>query len=189
MPQALITTPESVHLLLAQKNYPDTFRNLDFVIVDEWHELIGTKRGVQVELALSRLKAINPQLRVWGISATIGNLDEAKDVLLGTTDGKHKMIRTTLEKKIDIETIIPEEIEKYPWGGHLGIKMMDQVLPIIHGSGSTPVIYQLLDRNARYGTSGCWSATHRWRALWRCITDRWGRRCANGWRMHYTMAY
>jgi len=137
MPHALITTPESVHLLLAQKGYADTFKNLDFVIVDEWHELMGTKRGVQVELALSRLRAINPELKVWGISATIGNLEEAKEVLLGSLPGKQVMIKTNLKKHIDIETIIPEVIEKYPWGGHLGIKLLDQVLPIIHKNNST----------------------------------------------------
>ena len=137
MPHALITTPESMHLMLAAKGYNDTFKNLQFVIVDEWHELMGTKRGVQVELALSRLKAINPQLKIWGISATIGNLEEAKEVLLGSYGGKSTMIRTHLEKQTEIETIIPERIEKYPWGGHLGIKMLDEVLPIIHNSQST----------------------------------------------------
>lgn len=137
MPHALITTPESMHLLLAQKGYADTFKNLDFVIVDEWHELMGTKRGVQVELALSRLRAINPELKVWGISATIGNLEEAKEVLLGSLPGKQVMIKTDLKKHIEIETIIPEVIEKYPWGGHLGIKLLDQVLPIIHKNKST----------------------------------------------------
>jgi ATP-dependent Lhr-like helicase len=137
MPHALITTPESMHLMLAAKGYNDTFKNLQFVIIDEWHELMGTKRGVQVELALSRLKAINPQLKIWGISATIGNLEEAKEVLLGSYGGKSTMIRTNLEKQTDIETIIPERIEKYPWGGHLGIKMLDEVLPIIHNSQST----------------------------------------------------
>ncbi len=137
MPNALITTPESVHLLLASKGYGETFKNLDFVVVDEWHEQLGTKRGVQIELALSRLRAINPNLKIWGISATIGNLEEAKDILLGTYDGKQMMIRTQLQKRIDVETIIPEVIEKYPWGGHLGIKLLDQVLPIIYNSKST----------------------------------------------------
>ena len=137
MPEALITTPESVHLLMAQKGYNDTFKNLDFVIIDEWHELLGTKRGVQIELALSRLKAINPALKIWGISATIGNLEEAKEILLGSYEGKSTMVRTNLQKRIDIETILPQLIEKYPWGGHLGIKMLDEVLPIIHNSTST----------------------------------------------------
>ena len=137
MPNALITTPESVHLLIGQKGYNETFKNLDFVIIDEWHELLGTKRGVQVELALSRLKAINPGLKIWGISATIGNLEEAKSVLLGSHPCKQVMIRTNLQKRIDVETIFPDVIEKYPWGGHLGIKLIDKALAIIHSSNST----------------------------------------------------
>ena len=55
MPEVLIITPESLHLLLAQKNYPEVFQTLKIIAVDEWHELIGSKRGVQVELAISRI--------------------------------------------------------------------------------------------------------------------------------------
>ena len=54
-PEILIITPESLHLLLAQKNYPEFFATLKIIAVDEWHELLGSKRGVQVELAISRL--------------------------------------------------------------------------------------------------------------------------------------
>jgi len=54
----LLTTPESLHLMLAQKEYPKIFQSLQVLVVDEWHELLGTKRGVQVELGLSRLKAL-----------------------------------------------------------------------------------------------------------------------------------
>ena len=137
MPQGLITTPESVHLLLAQKGYNETFKNLEVIVVDEWHELLGTKRGVLIELALSRLKAINPKLKVWGISATIGNLEEAKEILLGTEQGKSKLIRSTLEKQIEIETLLPGTIETYPWAGHLGITLLDKILPVIHNSNTT----------------------------------------------------
>lgn len=137
MPHALITTPESVHLLLAQKGYESMFKNLQFVVVDEWHELLGNKRGVLIELALSRLKAINPKLKVWGISATIGNLEEAKDILLGTTDAKQTLVRAKIEKKIVVETFLPDVIEKYPWAGHLGITMLPKVLDVIHKSSST----------------------------------------------------
>jgi len=137
MPHGMITTPESVHLLLAQKDYTQTFKNLEFVVVDEWHELLGTKRGVLIELALARLKALNPKLKVWGISATIGNIEEAKDILLGTEPGKNKLIRSNLEKKIEIETLLPDEIETYPWAGHLGIKLLDKILPVIHNSNTT----------------------------------------------------
>ena len=136
-PHALITTPESVHLLMAQKGYETFFANLEFVVIDEWHELLGTKRGVLAELALSRLKAINPKLKVWGISATIGNLQEAKEVLLGTNSVKSKLIKATLDKIINIHTLLPEIIEKYPWAGHLGLNMIDDVLPIIEQNNST----------------------------------------------------
>ncbi|HEX5651517.1 MAG TPA: DEAD/DEAH box helicase, partial [Chitinophagaceae bacterium] len=97
MPEVLIITPESLHLLLAQKDYPSLFTTLKIIAVDEWHELLGSKRGVQVELAVSRivglamnnknssqLAAHSSQLSIWGISATIGNLEEAKEVLLST---------------------------------------------------------------------------------------------------------
>ncbi|HEX8515026.1 MAG TPA: ligase-associated DNA damage response DEXH box helicase [Bacteroidia bacterium] len=145
MPQGLITTPESVHLLLAQKGYPELFRNLQFVVVDEWHELLGSKRGVQIELALSRLKAINPHLKVWGISATIGNMEEAKEILLGSEHEKGVMIRADIKKKIVIETVLPDTLEKFPWAGHLGLKLVDKVLPIIHANNST-----LLFTNTRF---------------------------------------
>lgn len=136
-PQCLITTPESLHLMLAQKGYPELFKNLRCVVVDEWHELIGNKRGVQVELGLSRLRAILPELRTWGISATIGNLDEAMEVLLGLNHPKANIIKANIDKGIDIITEIPDEIETFPWAGHLGIKMLQRAIPIIEKSRST----------------------------------------------------
>lgn len=138
MPNLLITTPESLHLMLAQKKYPAVFKNLEAVVVDEWHELLGSKRGVQVELALSRLKGLQTHLRVWGISATIGNLMQAKEVLLGPKDMEEAVIiRAHLKKEIEIHTLIPDKIDNFPWAGHLGIRMLEQVIPIIEKSRST----------------------------------------------------
>src|ERR1051325_5216291 len=97
MPEVLIITPESLHLLLAQKGYPTTFETLQIMAVDEWHELIGSKRGVQVELAVSRLVGLQNSLRVWGISATIGNLEQAKDVLLSPVFHREKLIEISRE--------------------------------------------------------------------------------------------
>lgn len=135
-PHALVTTPESVHILLASKGYSDYFADLEFVVVDEWHELMGSKRGVLIELALSRLKALNPKLKIWGISATIGNLEEAKDILLGPeSDGV--MIRSNIKKKLQIETLLPDVLERFPWAGHLGVHMAEQVIPIVEQSQST----------------------------------------------------
>ena len=138
-PQILITTPESLHLLLASKAYEQYFSQLDTVVVDEWHELVGSKRGVQMELALSRLKGFLPSLKVWGISATIGNMEEALEVLLGNTyvPEKYKVIRSNIVKKVEIESLLPDEIEKFPWAGHLGITMIEKVLPIIESSKTT----------------------------------------------------
>ncbi|WP_099371045.1 ligase-associated DNA damage response DEXH box helicase [Sphingobacterium sp. 1.A.5] len=130
-PQALITTPESVHLILATKEGQDYFKNLEFIIIDEWHELLGSKRGVLIELALSRLKAINPNLKIWGISATIGNLEEAKDILLGPGT-KGSLIKADIHKKIDIQTVFPDNLEKFPWAGHLGIRLLDKVVDIVN---------------------------------------------------------
>lgn len=138
-PEILITTPESLHLLLASKGYDTFFQHLQCVVTDEWHELMGSKRGVQMELALSRLKAIRPQLKVWGISATIGNMDEALAVLMGNSlhEGAVQVIRADLPKAVEVISVLPDEIERFPWSGHLGLKMIEKVLPIIDASQST----------------------------------------------------
>ena len=199
-PEVLIITPESLHLLLAQKNYAETFKHLKIIAVDEWHELLGSKRGVQVELAISRLVHLNHKSAkeecntkfyfkengnenlvvnssnqlinqstnqansqilnsysltpcIWGISATIGNLEEAKDVLLASIKKEGVIIKAEVKKKFEIQSIIPAEIEKYPWAGHLGLKMATSILPIIHKNTTT-----LLFINTR-GMSETWYQT------------------------------
>lgn len=139
LPEMLITTPESLHLLLAQKHYPQRLGGLQAVVVDEWHELLGTKRAVQVELALSRLKTLVPGLRIWGISATVGNLEEAAEVLLGRTyhEGPFRMLRYQGRKNLRIQTIIPQEIEQFPWAGHIGGTIIPQLLPLLEQGRST----------------------------------------------------
>ncbi len=140
MPDLLITTPESLQLLLATKGYPAMFNNCKAVVVDEWHELLGTKRGVQMELALSRLKTVSHQMRIWGISATIGNLEQARQVLLGPDSPAFQnsvLIRASLDKKIRVVSIIPDEIETFPWRGHLGLRLLDRIIPIIEESKTT----------------------------------------------------
>lgn len=138
-PELLITTPESLHLLLAQKGYHDFFKDLKVLVADEWHELMGSKRGVQVELALSRLKRVAPALRVWGISATIGNMDEALQALLGNYyyEKKYSVIRADIEKKIEIVSILPDSVDKMPWAGHLGIHLLQKVVDIVKESNTT----------------------------------------------------
>jgi ATP-dependent Lhr-like helicase len=143
-PEVLIITPESFHLLLAQKGYADFFSTLKIIAVDEWHELLGSKRGVQVELAISRVAGLRSHvsespLSIWGISATIGNLDEAKEVLMSCLPqaAPTVIVKAELKKNIVIESVLPDEIENYPWAGHLGIKLVQKVIPIIHQSRTT----------------------------------------------------
>ncbi len=138
-PDLLITTPESLQLMLAQKGYPKFFASLEALVCDEWHELLGSKRGVQMELAISRLKGICPGLRVWGISATIGNMDVAMEALLGREYRAREtvLIRADLRKEIEIIPVLPDELETLPWAGHLGANLISKVIPILKKSRST----------------------------------------------------
>ncbi len=138
-PECLITTPETLHILLSQKDTEALFENLRCVIVDEWHELVGNKRGVQVQLALAYLQAkCNHPFRRWAISATLGNLEQAAKTLLGNELPLH-IIKAKVQKEIRITSLFPEEIEKYPWSGHLGIRMIDQVIQTIEEGKSVLV--------------------------------------------------
>ena len=135
-PHCLITTPESLHIMISQKNYTSFFRELEAVIIDEWHELLSTKRAVQVELGLSRLKSISKNtIRIWGISATIGNIDQALAVLTGNQNGR--VIRADIKKETRVISILPDEVEKFPWSGFLGIRLLPKIMPLIRESKTT----------------------------------------------------
>lgn len=142
MPDALLITPESLHVLFAQKNSSEIFKNLHTVVIDEWHELMGSKRGTQMELALARLRSINPTLQTWGISATIGNLKEAQKVLLGMKANAEEavLIKAKNHKKIQVESIIPENVETLPWSGYMGTRLMDDVINIVR-KGRTTLLF------------------------------------------------
>ncbi len=137
LPQILVTTPESLHLMLASKSWQKHLGHLKIVVADEWHELLGTKRAVQLELGLSRLKAMQSALRIWGISATIGNLEQALDVLLGGSNAPRTVVRASIKRKTVVHSILPDKMEELPWAGHLGTKMVRKLLPIISQSKTT----------------------------------------------------
>ena len=138
-PDILITTPESIHVIMCSKGFKKLFRTLRAVVVDEWHELMGSKRGVQMQLAISKLMSLQPKLKIWAISATIANIDQALDILLGEMISKEQqtVIRSNVKKHISVETILPDEIEKYPWAGHMGLQLLEKIIPIIHNNRST----------------------------------------------------
>lgn len=138
MPQTIVTTPESIHVLLSQKDAPKTFANVKAVIVDEWHELIGGKRGVQMELAMAYMRHLQKTpIKTWAVSATIGNLQQAAKVLLGNLYAEAAIIRANVDKQIEIESIIPKSVKSLPWAGHLGINLMPRIKPIIEENTST----------------------------------------------------
>ena len=155
-PQILITTPESLSLLLANGKAPELFGALQAVVLDEWHELMGSKRGVQAELCLSWLRALRPGLRTWAISATIGNLQEAARAAVGGAMGvggggpgaagsnEPRIITAAIQRATAIRSLLPDSIDGFPWGGHLGLRMYEELV-----AGLDPAASILLFTNTR----------------------------------------
>ena len=141
LPTVLVTTPESLSLLLTRAAAAQALAGVHTVVVDEWHELIGNKRGVQVQLALARLRRWNPQLVVWGLSATLGQLDDAMATLCGAPA---LLVQGRVDKALIIDSLLPAEPGRFSWAGHLGAQMQQPVVDEIErtmaaGSGSTLV--------------------------------------------------
>jgi ATP-dependent helicase Lhr and Lhr-like helicase len=137
MPDVLVTTPESLSLMLSRADSPEQLGRVAMAVVDEWHELMGSKRGVQLQLALARLRHFDPALIVWGLSATLGNLKQAMDVLL--PGGGGRLVCGELPKALLVDTLLPDSTERFPWGGHLGMRMLEPVVAEIESSTSTLV--------------------------------------------------
>jgi len=142
LPTALVTTPESLSLMLSREHSREMFADLRAVVVDEWHELMGTKRGVLVELALARLRYYQPRVRIWGLSATIGNLQDALDALLGVDRAtrRGRIVRGVEPKDVVIDALIPPVVERFPWAGHLGTQMLPQVIDAID-EGESAIVF------------------------------------------------
>lgn len=122
VPDGLVTTPETLCLLLADPSGKELLGNLELIVVDEWHELLGSKRGTQTELALARLRKWNPNVRTWGLSATLGNIGEAAQIL-----GVPQTVKGEQDKEIVVDSILPKNLERFPWAGHLGSQMIPLV--------------------------------------------------------------
>lgn len=141
LPTVLITTPESLSLLLSRADQAELLGHLECVVVDEWHELMASKRGVQTELCLARLRKLSPALRTWGLSATLGNLEEARDTLLGLdAEGRTRpgrLVRGVIPKALTVDALIPETIERFPWAGHLNTRLLPAVVQAIEEGGTS----------------------------------------------------
>ena len=138
LPEVLITTPESLSVMLSNERAPALFSSLRAVIVDEWHELLGTKRGTQTELALARLRRFAPGVRTWALSATLANLEEAARHAVGT-GATPTLVGADLERPVEVETLLPEAVDTFPWAGHLGYAMLSRVAARLDPRESTLV--------------------------------------------------
>lgn len=138
MPEILITTPESLSVLLSYKDSQRRFGSLRAVILDEWHELISTKRGTQTELGLSQLRQLSPQLRTWAVSATLGNLEEAAQTAVGLGT-QPAIVQSNLRRQTVIKSVLPESVDSFPWAGHLGLRMFEELVEALDLQKSTLV--------------------------------------------------
>ncbi|KFN50659.1 hypothetical protein P873_05725 [Arenimonas composti TR7-09 = DSM 18010] len=132
----LVTTPESLSLLLSYPDTAPTLASLRGIVVDEWHELLGNKRGVLLQLALARVRALAPDVRTWGLSATLGNLDEARDVLLPHAPGA-AIVSGPEPRPLQLDTLLPDSGERFPWAGHLGLSQLPRVIERIRAARTT----------------------------------------------------
>jgi len=160
-PTVLVTTPESLSLLLSYRETRQAFRTLGTVVVDEWHELLGGKRGVQTELGLARLRRWRPELRTWGLSATLGNLEEALDVLLGVGAPEGRLVRGPERPPPEVRTLIPRSLERFPWAGHLGLRTLPAVVEALEEADTS-----LLFTNTRSQCEVWFQALHDARPDW-----------------------
>ena len=102
-PDILITTPETLVILLTQVKMISALTNLEWVVIDEVHELLSSERGSQLSLSIERLELNSKySLTKVGLSATVGNFEEAGKFVVGTKR-KCKIIRDTSVRKYDVE--------------------------------------------------------------------------------------
>jgi len=135
-PFALVTTPESLSVMLSYSGAEMGLSGIHTIIVDEWHELLGSKRGVQLQLCIARLKTLNTALRIWGVSATLANLDESMRVLLGPHQAG-TLIQGVVPRAVEIDSVLPDNKARFKWSGHLGLQLVKPVIKAIDNAGTT----------------------------------------------------
>ncbi len=137
-PQVLLTTPESLSLLLSYPDSPVMFEGLRTVIVDELHGFAKEKRGDLLSLSLSRLQKLAPELRRVGLSATISDPDAYRSWLAPDADmDLVDLVIGDPGAEPDLSILIPEN--KIPWGGHSGRHAAREVMELIEQHKTTLV--------------------------------------------------
>jgi ATP-dependent Lhr-like helicase len=132
-PDILLTTPESLLLLLSDQHSARFFSNLKCVIIDEIHALAGTKRGDQLALCLSRIAALAPRARKVGLSATVAHPDR----ILAYVGHGARLIEAMDGAAPEISLLLPPG--HIPWSGHMGLAAAEVVLEQVKQAGMTIV--------------------------------------------------
>ena len=123
-PNLLLTTPESLALLLSQEHAASLFATLEAVVIDEVHALAGTKRGDQLALCLARLARIAPQARRAGLSATVAHQRALLDYVGAGQEAR--LIEVAAGTPPALSILLPAE--RLPWSGHMGLSAASRVL-------------------------------------------------------------
>jgi ATP-dependent Lhr-like helicase len=158
-PQILLTTPESLALMLTLADAPQLFAGLGAIVVDEIHALAGTKRGDQLALGLARLARLAPNARRVGLSATVAHPDPLRAYLSPTA--RPEAVRLVLGQggaEPVLDMLLPEG--RLPWGGHMGLASMPEVYRRIREAAVTIVFV-----NTRAQAELCFQA------LWKLNDD------------------
>ena len=149
MPDVLITTPESLSVMLSYKDSTQRFKHLRCVILDEWHELMSSKRGTQAELCLATLRTLQPRLKTWAVSATLGNLKEAAKCAIGL-GAEPRIIQACLKRETVIKSILPKSVDTFPWAGHLGLRMFETLVEALDINTSTLIFTNTRNQSERW---------------------------------------
>jgi ATP-dependent Lhr-like helicase len=137
-PQVLLTTPESLSLLLSYPESPQMFETLRTIVVDELHGFAKEKRGDLLSLAMARLQKLAPGLRRVGLSATISDPDAYRSWLAPNADMERvDIVLGDPGAEPDLSILIPEN--KIPWGGHSGRHAVREVMDLIESHQTTLV--------------------------------------------------
>ncbi len=135
-PDMLLTTPESLALLLSYADAPGMFGDLRAVIVDEAHALAGNKRGDLLSLGLARLRKLAPGCRVTGLSATVAH-PQALAAWLGSGAAPPRIVQGGGVKRAD--AAILRTAERMPWAGHMALFAMNEIYQAIKKARTTLV--------------------------------------------------
>ncbi|HEY9888427.1 MAG TPA: ligase-associated DNA damage response DEXH box helicase [Candidatus Obscuribacterales bacterium] len=149
MPDILITTPESLSVMLSYQDSGKRFQQLRCVVLDEWHELMSTKRGTQTELCLATLRQIAPALQTWALSATLGNLPEAAQTAVGLA-ATPVIIQADWQRETVIQSVLPPTVDSFPWAGHLGLRLFEELVAALDIEKSTLIFTNTRNQAERW---------------------------------------